>query len=758
MIVTKEWLNEWIDLSDVSSEDICEKLNSIGLEVDSLTKKRVPKGVVVGKVVECQKHPDADKLNVTKVDIGSEILQIVCGAKNVAKNQFVAVATIGTILGENFKIKKAKLRGVESYGMICSSLEIGLVKTNDGIMELDDSIGALELGKELREYPLLNDDIIEIELTANRGDCLSIRGVARDLCAVYDKELKNKELLIAEDRRGIGRVLELDTKTKVDCALKYMFFEKDNLKCNFLTNYRLYMVEKNSANDVLNSINYILHESGVILRGYDFDKLKGDENGRVKLVLKKDEDGVDRVYNEDEIVSEVGINQNKKFDVDDSSKNILVEASFIKPQIVSLLKYKNSLKSDEIYYNSSRGSESDLKLGLDLLSDKISSKAIVYAGYDETIDEFEEEIVQVSSSFIDEFVGQKIDEALVIKTLQKLGFEVDFRGEFFVVKIPLFRSDVQNSQDIVEEIVRVLGIDNIKPKPLKLKDRVVLNSVYEKIKKRRYYKTKAIARGYFEQISYIFDNKEEVLKYKFLTVDDDISNPITNELNTLRTTLCLNLLRSASKNAKNGKKEPKLYELGIVFEKDLKEVEKFSFIRSGEISFSDVVNDLFSIVGECELRSKSPTNKLFNPYEFAKILIDKKEVGYIGRVHLEVEKEYDLKNSYICEIDFDALRWEIVKSKEYSKYQSSTKDLSFLTPKGMKFEKIDDVLKESSIKNITSYHVIDIFEDDSLGDKYSLTIRFTLQKMDSTLSEEEIKEAMESIQNILKEKLNLELR
>ena len=167
---------------------------------------------------------------------------------------------------------------------------------------------------------------------------------------------------------------------------------------------------------------------------------------------------------------------------------------------------------------------------------------------------------------------------------------------------------------------------------------------------------------------------------------------------------------------------------------------------------------MFAIVGECTLRSKTPNNKLFNPYEYATILIDGKEVGFVGRVHIEVEKKYDLKNSYICEVDFNSLRWGIVEAKPYSKFQSSTKDLSFLTPKEMKFEVIDEVLKEANIKNIVSYNVVDTYHDDALNDKYSLTIRFTLQKMDSTLSEEEIKEAMDSIQEVLKEKLDLELR
>ena len=193
MLVTKNWLQEWIDLSDISVDEICKTLNSSGLEVDSVEKIEIPKGVVVGKVTECVKHPEADKLSICQVDIGSKSVQIVCGAKNVGPGQFVPVATIGTKLGKGFEIKEAKLRGVESNGMICSSSEIGLPNTNDGILVLDSSIGELVIGKELSEYEFFNDTIIEIELTANRGDCLSIRGVARDLSASLKRKLKEFE-------------------------------------------------------------------------------------------------------------------------------------------------------------------------------------------------------------------------------------------------------------------------------------------------------------------------------------------------------------------------------------------------------------------------------------------------------------------------------------------------------------------------------------------------------------------------------------
>ena len=190
MIIARNWLEEWIDLSGISSDKICEKLNAIGLEVDSFTSVRMPENIVIGRVVSCKDHENSDHLHVCEVDIGSEILQIVCGAKNVALNQIVPLALIGAKMPNGMEIKHAKLRGVESFGMICSASELGLPKLNDGIMVIDESIGELNLGRKLSEIPAFNDDIIEIELTPNRGDCLSLRGIARDLGAAFELGIK----------------------------------------------------------------------------------------------------------------------------------------------------------------------------------------------------------------------------------------------------------------------------------------------------------------------------------------------------------------------------------------------------------------------------------------------------------------------------------------------------------------------------------------------------------------------------------------
>lgn len=210
MIITKSWLEEFIDISKISIDEICKTLNSIGLEVDSLESFSIASKVVVGKVLEKEKHPDADKLNICQVDLGEKVVQIVCGAKNVDAGQFVPVATVGCDLGNDFIIKEAKLRGIESNGMICSSTELGLPKLNDGILVLDNSIGDLILGKELKSYTKLNDSVIEIGLTPNRGDCLSIYGIARELSAYYNIPLLEIDKQINYNEFGLVKFLKLN--------------------------------------------------------------------------------------------------------------------------------------------------------------------------------------------------------------------------------------------------------------------------------------------------------------------------------------------------------------------------------------------------------------------------------------------------------------------------------------------------------------------------------------------------------------------
>lgn len=258
MIISKHWLNEWVDLSEVSGETLSKTLNSIGLEVDSYKEINLPKSIVVGYVKSREKHPDADKLSVCQVDVGSETLQIVCGAKNVEAGQFVPVALIGTTMPNGLEIKKAKLRGIESCGMICSSTELGLPNTNDGILPLDESIGKLKLGTSLGEFEAFKDVIIEVDVTANRGDCQNLHGIAREICTALDLNMKDShENEDSENLLGIGRIASVRTEDKVNGSFLYKAFElKNALSENLLTRLRLALIECQKTNLVERLLEY----------------------------------------------------------------------------------------------------------------------------------------------------------------------------------------------------------------------------------------------------------------------------------------------------------------------------------------------------------------------------------------------------------------------------------------------------------------------------------------------------------------------
>lgn len=756
MIITKNWLNEWIDLSDKTNEEICDTLNSIGLEVDSLKKIEIPKKVVVGFIKECKKHPDADKLSVCQVDLGKETVQIVCGAKNVKAGQFVPVATIGAVLGDDFKIKKAKLRGVESNGMICSSTEIGLPEINDGIMELDDSIGEFEIGKELCEYELLNDDIIEIELTANRGDCLSVFGVARDLGAAYEREVCYVEDMEDEDGTlGIGRVLSLSSKDGNYSSLLYKVFQKESMSEPLLLKLRTAMVDKKSDNVYDLYKNYINHSTGVIIKLYSFDLCEKD--GKCKLELKKDKNGIEFIQIGDK-VSYVGFDEKAELKPAKDSEIIIFEASYAHPDTISKAGKYIDNKQDKIYYQSSRGSEPNLEFGAKLFKIIFSkfSKVKWYSGFEIIDNRAEPKIINIYISKINALIGQKVEKGTIVSILKNLGFKVEMKDEFDLmsVEIPLFRHDICNEEDITEEIVRIVGIDNISSSPLEFIEANNQNKALQNYKKRVYFRQKASSSGFFEITNYIFTDSSKLEKFGFekTTKQKELLNPVTKELNTLRPTLFLGLLESVERNYKYGKKSIRLFEVGTVFDKDRNESVKISFMFSGEtgraairnsgkpnvIDFFTFAQKISSIIGQFDIEKDSDIKSYLSPFESGKVVKDGTVIGYIGRVHLDIENEYDLPKTYICEIDFDILKFEKKIVKPYSKYPSVERDFSFMIPKQMPYIEVKKIISSDLPKEVIKFYPIDKYESSDLGDNISLTIRFILQSFDKTLNDDDI--------------------
>ncbi len=773
MIVTRSWLQDYIDISNITTEDICKTLNSIGLEVDSLEEQRIPSKVVVGKVLEKEKHPDADKLNVCQVDIGSETVQIVCGAKNVDAGQFVPVAVVGCKLGEDFVIKKAKLRGLESNGMICSSTELGLAALNDGILELDNSIGELTIGKELSEYTLFNDDVIEIELTANRGDCLSINGVARELSAFYNLPLTEQDNTIIHNDLGIGQVLEVESPNDIDSKYIYTVINTKEFKLPVLYKLRVGTIDKFKESDLADALTYITHSTGVILNAYAKKDAKL-VNDIATIDIKKDAQGFDTVYG-NETLSTICIDQQTINE--DPQNEYIVEASYINPETLSKKVFETKKKTGDVYYKSSRGSEPHIENGMNAfcaLISKFGSK--VYNGNENYNDHSEKITLDVSVNKINAIIGQDIEKTTIEKILSSLGFEVkDATNDVLSIQIPLFRHDIKNIADITEEVVRIVGIDNIQAKPLAIDEVNRINKTSADLIKKNKLRAKAIENGFFETVTYVFADKENLQKYSLPTVQDslDILNPIVKELDTFRTTISLNLIEACSNNAKLGFKSMSFFEIGKVFDINREETTKISFVFSGQKELEKISNsgkpeniDFFSFakkvlntIGKFDLEPmKKITNDLIHPYQNASIIIDGEEIGFISKLHPSVASDYGLSDTFIAEVDFEKIQNELIKVSSYSKFQASKKDLSVITPKSMEYIEIKRAINSIEDKNIKQFNLIDIYSDEKLGDNESLTIRFVLQNDEKTLEEEDITSTMNKILETLNEKLNIGLR
>ena len=778
MIISKHWLNEWIDLGEVSGETLSKTLNSIGLEVDSYKEINLPKSIVVGYVKSREKHPDADKLSVCQVDVGSETLQIVCGAKNVEAGQFVPVALIGTTMPNGLEIKKAKLRGIESCGMICSSTELGLPKTNDGILSLDESIGKLKLGTSLGEFEAFKDVIIEVDVTANRGDCQNLHGIAREICTALDLNMRDShENEDSENLLGIGRIASVRTEDKVNGSFLYKAFElKNALSENLLTRLRLALIDCQKTNLVERLLEYATFCTGVLFRAYDHAKLVG-EGEKAVFDIKNGENGECVVFCEDKNLGVAGIYQSDEARVDEGSKVILVEASYVKPDVVSkaIFENKNLPKGDQVY-RSSRGSEPNLAYGADYLFKRLAGfkdSLSLFAGSQQSLLNTEPITLSISLGELKNMIGQEVARNDVVKILKKLGFEiaVNVEQESFNVKVPLFRHDIVNSHDICEEIVRIIGIDNIASTPLNFAEKNRLNKTYFDYKNALNLRHRAADNGFFESVHYVFDSLDELSELNFKPCKIKILNPINNELNTLRPALVNHLLSSSEKNIKNSKRSVRLFELGEVFDENANQGLNLGFVISGLLKEPTLINGskgeeanfyafavmVQNVIGKFELKPCREISYL-SPYEQAHLYQNGEKIGYIGRVDARVEAKRDLPKTYVCEIDFAKLKFEPILAVPYSKFQSTTRDLSLIVPENFEAGRIYECIRGLNLKELKEFLPVDIYKDAKLNGAISLSLKFTFQDMEKTLEDDDINALMDKILSELKEKLDIGIR
>ncbi|MGL2781431.1 phenylalanine--tRNA ligase subunit beta [Helicobacter pylori] len=743
---------------------LCEDLSRLGLEVESCTPCIAPKNVVVGKVLEKTPHKNAEKLSVCQVDVGKEVLPIVCGAKNVAPNQFAPVALKGAIIGST-TIAKTELRGVESHGMICSSIELGFPKINDGILELDESVGELVLGKELHEYAPFNTHVLEISLTPNRGDCLSVLGIAREISAFYHTPLKPIKALNFTPKSDL---ITLSVGENIESHLAYYLICNHSLKTPL--NIKLSLAHNNvlSENDLNNFIEFSTHFSGVILNAYSLNTTPVD------LSVKNDENNLESVYINHQKRSTIAI---KHQDQKDLSECLLLEASYTDPVSLSLklhaLKDKTLQKDNALIYRSARGSNPNLSDGLNFLSTQL--KATILESK-QTKHSLKDRALKFQLEDITEILGLVIEAEKIQGILKNLGFKVsakepNSKPQILEVIVPNFRHDIKTIQDIAEEILRFVGIDNLISKPLDSISSKHSNPHYDTHRFFENLKHKALACGFKEVIHYVFYSKEKQQKLGFEVLEDplELQNPITTELNTLRTSLVCGLLDASLRNKNLGFKSIALYEKGSVYNSKREEIQKLGFLISGlqkKESYPDAKGkawDFYSfaecvsrIIGDFSLEKLTAQTPINHPYQSAKIIQNNEVIGVIAKIHPKVIQEWDLFESYYAEIDASKLKRPTMLLKPFSIYPSSVRDLTLIIDENTAFSRIKKALKDAQIPNLSEILPLDIFKESD--NTIALSVRCVIHSLEKTLNDEEVNSVVQKALEILEKEFNARLK
>ncbi|WP_181227971.1 phenylalanine--tRNA ligase subunit beta [Helicobacter pylori] len=743
---------------------LCENLSRLGLEVESCIPCVAPKNVVVGKVLEKAPHKNAEKLSVCQVDIGKEVLPIVCGAKNVVPNQFVPVALKGAIIGST-TIAKTELRGVESCGMICSSIELGFPKINDGILELDESVGELVLGKELNEYAPFNTHVLEISLTPNRGDCLSVLGIAREISAFYHTPLKPIKALNFTPKSDL---ITLSVGENIESHLAYYLICNHSLKTPL--NIKLSLAHNNalSGNDLNNFIEFSTHFSGVIMNAYSLNKTPID------LSVKNDENNLESVYINHQKRSTIAI---KHQDQKDLSEYLLLEASYTDPISLSLklhaLKDRALQKDNALIYRSTRGSNPNLSDGLNFLSAHLKATILESKQTEHSLKDY---ALTFQLEDITEILGLAVEAEKIQGILKNLGFKVsakepNSKPQILEVIAPNFRNDIKTIQDIAEEILRFVGIDSLVSKPLNSVSSKNSNPHYETHRFFENLKHKALACGFKEVIHYVFYSKEKQQKLGFEVLEDplELQNPITTELNTLRTSLVCGLLDASLRNKNLGFKSIALYEKGSVYNSKREEIQKLGFLASGlqkKESYPDSKGKAWDfypfaecvskVIGDFSLEKLTTQTPINHPYQSAKIIQNHEVIGVIAKIHPKVIQELDLFESYYAEINASKLKRPAMLLKPFSIYPSSVRDLTLIIDENTAFSRIKKALEDAQIPNLSEILPLDIFKESH--NSIALSVRCVIHSLEKTLNDEEVNAAVQKALEILEKEFNARLK
>ena len=799
MKISLNWLKDYIDLSGISSTDIADKLTMSGLEVeDVIDQNEIYKDFIVGYVKDKKKHPNADKLSLCTVSNGKEDYQVICGAPNVDEEQKVVFAPIGTIIPKgNFKIDKAKIRGVESFGMICSEAELELSDDHSGIMVLSDGV---KEGAPITEALSLNDVIFEIGITPNRPDALSHIGVARDLAAIFSLELKLPSVEIEESSEDVNKLARVEIIDEINCPRYSSKIVTDVVikdSPQWLKT-RIKNIGLRPINNIVDVSNYVMYETGQPLHAFDLDNLEGR-----KIVVKSTTketnfitlDSKERnlpsetlmICDAEKDVAVAGVMGGENSEVNNNTKNILIESAYFNPSSIRKTS-KNIGLSTEASYRFERGidpntTDFSVKRAAKLISE-LSGGKVAKGIIDVYPNTMEKKEVRIRFARVNKLLGFKVAKNTVIDILKKLGMKIVFESEEeYRFLVPTFRPDIEREVDLIEEIARINGYDNI---PTQNKISITLDEKTDEAEITDKIRNISVGLGFYE----IINNPLQGEKLsKIIGNPIKVLNPQSLDMQFLRTSLIPGGLETISRNIKVGEKNLSLFEIGNVFNKndnekiesfkDFTEENKLLFLVSGLVSKKEwnqpeVMVDFYNLKGLVnEFLFNFLLDNVLNDSYYHNVdrifdyKFEKKHkniiIGSGGKLKKDVLKIFDIEQDVYCfEFNINLLEQIPTKSKTFlqlNKFPKVFRDFAFVFDKTVKYSDVKKYIKEKGSDILKTVEIFDLFESDRLGqDKKSMAFSLEYYSKERTLTEEEVEKDFSNLIAQVEKKFNASLR
>lgn len=790
MQISEAWLRTLVN-PPVSTEELVDQLTMAGLEVDSVEPAAAEfNGVVVAEVIAIEQHSNADKLRVCQVAVGeTEPLQIVCGASNVRVGLKIPAALVGAVLPGNFKIKKSKLRGIESLGMLCSEKELGLAADADGLMEL---AADAPIGTDIRDYLALNDSIIELDLTPNRADCLSVEGVAREIAILNEMDWTAVQFTPVEITHD--SIIEVKIEAKDACP-RYLGRLIKNVNPAAVT--PLWMQEYlrrsgiRSLGPIVDVTNYVLLELGQPLHAFDADKLTGSIIVRVsekneQLALLNDQtielDGSALVIADDkQSLALAGVMGGQLSSVTQHTKDIFLECAFFAPIAIAGIARQFCLHTDSSH-RFERGVDFTLQTraierATQLIVEITGGNAGIISEVTTTETLPKRVAVKLRQPRIEKVLGISIANDQIVKIFQALDMQVEVDAEGWNITPPGCRFDIAIEADLLEEIARIYGYNNLPNNRLLMRSE--LGKSEEGVLPVARMQDLLVDKGYQEVITYSF--VDEVMQ-DLVAPDDEfirIKNPISSELSVMRTTLWCGLLNTALYNTKRQQNRVRLFETGLRFiykNNELIQQKMLSGLVLGnvfpeqwaeknrKIDFFDIKGDLealFQLTG-CQVKYSATKHPALHPGQSAEILNAKGEkIGFIGMLHPTLEKSLGFETQvFLFELDQDlVLKKQIPNFEMLSKFPSVRRDMALIVEEKVTTQEIINCIHDCKEKIIKNILIFDVYRGEGVEKGYkSIALGLILQDFAQTLTDSVIDAIFSKVLETLQNNLNLKLR